>query len=444
MADGLSPVSKADIPAIVEAKPFSLGLIERAVLMALIIVGILGFATELASGSSRHAWMSLHVNFLYWFALAAAASGFSAVFHICNAQWARPIIRIFQSATPFMSWSPVLLIVLYFGHSQLFIWAHEPIPGKGVWLTSNFLFARDFLAICLLGALIRKVQFLTLRRDIGAVRFGMTGLPDSKVSRWTDKRYNKFVAGWGQNAYDELETVHEKLSRLSPIVVVTYALVMSLIAFDQIMSVDPYWYSTLFGGFYFMTAVYLCMAWVSIMVGFARKHHPLFLVKIERRTLHDLGKLLFGFGIFWAYLFWSHYLTIWYGNMPEETTYIILRLRKEPWHSVAWMVLGCSFIIPFLLGLSRDVKQVPALLLATGTIAAIGMWILMYLLFAPTLYPDTLPFSITDVLVGLGYMGAFLLSAALYLEKYPVIPFGDLYRVPGGSAALEHDLAVHC
>src|SRR5262249_36924478 len=159
-----------------------------------------------------------------------------------------------------------------------------------------------------------------------------------------------------------------------------------------------------------MGAVYLAMAWNSMWVGLVRSSHPLFTLKVERRTLHDLGKLLFGFGIFWTYLFWSHYLPIWYGNMPEETQYIILRLREQPWHDVAWMVLAMCFIIPFLLGLSRDVKQTPPLLFCTGMIVACGLWLEHYLLFTPSLYPHEIPFNVTDIAVTLGFFGAFLLS----------------------------------
>jgi len=430
MAHAASSITKEDVARIVEAKPFALSWLGRTVLIVLIVVGVLAFVQELAGGNAKHAWMSVHVNFIYWFCLAAAASCFSAVLHICNGQWARPIVRLFQSALPFFVWSPVILIFLYFGHGHLFIWAHEDIPGKEIWLSSGFVFVRDILGILLLTFLARKVVYGSLRRDIGVIRSGLTGLNDEQIERWQNKRYDRFVRGWAADADPkvELEKTQSVIGRCSPAVVIIYAFIMTLISFDLLMSVDPHWYSTMFGGFYFMTAIYLAMAWCAIGVAFVRKHHPLFLSTIQRKTLHDLGKLLFGFGIFWAYLFWCHYLPIWYGNLPEETAYIIVRLREAPWHGVAWMVLGCCFIIPFLLGLSRDVKQMPMLLLATGTIVAIGGLLQQYLLFAPTLYPDTLPFALSDLAVTLGFMGAFLLSAASFLSKVPLIPFGDLYR----------------
>ncbi len=428
MAHGEFSVSKSDVVSIVEAPPLKISSMARFVLISLMFIGLLAFVHELTNGDAKHAWTSFHVNFLYWFCIASAASCFSAVFHICNAQWSRPIARLFQSALPFMQWSPVILIVLYFGHGYLFDWAHHEIPGKGVWLTSGFLFTRNVLAVCFLAFLARKVICCTVRRDIAFIRSGATEADPEKAKRWQHKRYDGMTKDWGDDNAAALEESHLRMSRLSPLIVIFYAVIMSLVAFDLIMSVDPHWYSTMWGGYYFMSGVYMAMAWVAIGVALVRKYHPLYLTKVDRPVLHDLGKLLFGFGIFWAYLFWSHYLPIWYGNLPEETGFIIIRLRDEPWHSIAWMTLGCSFIIPFLLGLSRDVKQIPALLMATGTIAAIGGWLNIYIMFAPTLYPDVLPFNFTDLAITLGFMGAFLYSASSFLSKVPLIPFADLYH----------------
>ena len=269
---------------------------------------------------------------------------------------------------------------------------------------------------------------LTIRRDIGVVRDGLTGVSEEEKERWQSSKFDKYVKNWNGDTKKELALIKERLGRLSPIIVLAYALVMTFYAFDQIMSVDPHWYSTMFGGHIFMSGVYLAFAWVAMLILFLRRMHPLFLAKIERRTLHDLGKLLFGFGIFWAYLFWCHYLPIWYGNIPEETGWIIDRFREEPWHTFSWVVLGMCFIIPFFLGLSRDVKQVPILLFFTAFIASIGIWLQQFLLFLPTHSPHIIPIGIMDMGISIGFMGAYLLSVVSFLEKYPIMPFGDFYE----------------
>lgn len=427
MSHGLSPVTIKDVPLIVSAKPFTIPTASKVVLGALVVLGVVGFGLEVSKGTPQHAWVALHINFIYWLCIAAASTCFSSALHICNAQWVRPIRRLFEAGSSFFLISPLFLIILYMGHHYMFSWAHQPVPGKGIWLTGQYLYTRDALAILILIYLGRHVVKLSIRRDILAIRGGLTGLSEGETARWRDKRYDCYVENSTNDAIGDIRKSHGLMGRFSPAVIIVYALAMSLVAFDQVMSVDPLWYSTMFGGFIFMGAVYLAMAWTSMIVGFSRSIHPLFTQKIERRTLHDLGKLLFGFGIFWAYLFWCHYLPIWYGNMPEETGWIILRLREQPWHDFAWIVLGLCFIIPFMLGLNRDLKQVPRLLFATGAIVAVGMWLQHYLLFVPTLSPTEIPLNFTDLSVTLGFFGIYMLSVAHFLERAPLMPFGDLY-----------------
>ena len=408
-----------DVQEIIEAEPLKIPSWFRLTLVILAIAGLLMFLVELFTGDAKRAWMALQINMLYWVVVSAASSCFTAVFHICNAQWARPIRRIFESAVCFFSLTPILLVVMYFGHEYLFVWAHEQPPGKGPWLTSNFVFIRGLIALLVLGYFARKVVGLSIKRDLSALR------DNSQISsnRWKDDNACKC---FGLDENDSVENTSHLLSRFSPAVVIFYALMLTFFAFDQLMSVDPVWYSTLYGVLYFMTGVYLSMAFASMMVGICTVNNKLFASKIKRKTLHDLGKLLFGFGIFWAYMFWSHYLPIWYGNLPEETAWVILRLREEPWRNLAWMVLGMNFIIPFFLGLSRDVKQVPQLLFGTGAIVAIGCWLQMYLLFAPTLYPHEITLGLVDYALGIGLFALYVLLAVKFLSKVPLIPFGDL------------------
>ena len=427
MSHAASTVSVDDVQKIVTAKPIEIPVFLRTLFMIFMFLGVLTFLKGVANEHSRHTWLVFHVNFLYWFCVAAASCGFAAVFHICNAQWSRPVRRIFDSALPFLTISPIFLVILYFGHKELFVWAHHEIPGKGIWLTSNFLFFRDAVAIALLVWITRKVVMLSLKRDIIAIRKGLTGCSSEDTEAWQDSRYDALLCDCGDDASKALSRVEHLMSRFSPVVVMVYALATSLIAFDLIMSIEPMWYSTLFGALYFMSAVYLSVAFAAIGVCGARYLSPLLRQKVDRKVLHDLGKLLFGFGIFWAYMFWSHYLPMWYSNLPEETVWIITRLREQPWQSFAWVVLCLCFFIPFALGLSRDVKQVPGLLAGTAMFVCIGLWLQMYLLVAPTLYPEYIPFGATEICMSLGFLGLYGYLAFHHIKHVPLIPFGDFY-----------------
>jgi hypothetical protein len=429
MSQGSGKYTKEDIQKIVEAEPFKANGLLKICFIFFMIIGVLSFLQGIITGgeSKTQSWMALHVNFLYWFGLAAASSGFAAVFHICNAQWARSIKRVFESAFPFLLISPIFIIILYFGAHDLFEWARHPIHGKEKWLTPLFLYSRNFVLVCIMIWCFWVVLKSSLGMDLTAIRKGLVSLGKGSpaYSRWMSDKYSCCESSM-VDTEKGIRAFYDKTSRFSPLCVIIYALAMSLVAFDLLMSVDPHWYSTLFGALYFMSSVYACMAFVSIVLIFLMNYHPLFRSAVKRNVLHDLGKLLFGFGIFWAYMFWSHYLPIWYGNMPEETGYIILRLREYPWRDLAWLILGMCFIIPFFLGLSRDLKQVPMLLSLTGLIVAVGLWLQYYLLFTPALYPQSIEINFKDIGVGLGFLGLFASGVIYYLERVPLIPFGDL------------------
>jgi hypothetical protein len=429
MGFGKPNISLDDVPAIVTAKPPKIPAVLKNVMLSLVGVGVVSFFIAVAKDPNR-GWTSFQVSLLFFLILSAASSGFSAVFQITNAEWSRPLRRMFESASGYLLYAavPLVIVYLFHGYHHIFQWAHHEVHGKELWLNPHFLFLRDLAGILLLIWVTKRVINLGLAQDLIAIRSGLTGVNKDELSRWQDKSYDKFVADWSGDPKVSIQQTFARKGFLSPVVVIAYATIFSLIAWDQIMSVEPHWFSTLFGPWIFMSGVYLTMAFNGMGVTLARSIHPLFKQKIIRPTLHDLGKLLFGFGIFWTYLFWSHYLTFWYGNLPEETGWVITRWRNEPWHSLSWFAFWCLFFFPFLFGLSKDVKQVPPLLFFTSAVVALGIWLMLYIMVVPGMFPTSIPLSFLDLGIFGGFLGVFVLLALRYLERVPLIPFGDLYR----------------
>ena len=146
--------------------------------------------------------------------------------------------------------------------------------------------------------------------------------------------------------------MQERISRLAPIYVVIYAIVLTLVAFDGIMALQPHWFSNLLGGLYFMGSFLGAHMLLALMMIYGGTHLGVTdLVSPKQR--HDLGKLCFGFTVFWTYLMWAQFLVIWYGNLPEETGFVFSRLWG-PWLPVGKTVLIGMFLIPFfgLLGVA--------------------------------------------------------------------------------------------
>ena len=150
-------------------------------------------------------------------------------------------------------------------------------------------------------------------------------------------------------------------SALSTAYVILYAFIMTLVAFDMMMSLNPEWFSTLFGAYYFVVSFYAGLAFLAVVSTFGVKKMGMGNA-IEKKQFHDLGKLLFAFCVVSLDFFYVQFLVIWYGNLPDETRYVIWRVIYDPWAALAWTVLIVLFIIPFLVLLLRKIKLEPVLL----------------------------------------------------------------------------------
>jgi len=196
------------------------------------------------------------------------------------------------------------------------------------------------------------------------------------------------------------------LSALAVVTILLYSAVFSLVAIDLVMSLDPYWISTLFPAYFFMGNLCGGIAALAAASFLWRR-----LTGVEEwfsdSIAHDLGKLLLGFTLLWTYLLWSQYLVIWYGNLPEELSFLVVRTTGS-WGMLSWMVLSLGFIIPFTALLSRHMKR-PTPLFVISLIMVVGIWLERFWLVVPS--PETgLSFSWVDLWVTVGFFALFALS----------------------------------
>lgn len=202
--------------------------------------------------------------------------------------------------------------------------------------------------------------------------------------------------------------------------VLAYALVLTLIGFDLIMSMEPHWFSTLFGPYTFVKAFYLGLGALIILAAIFR------LVQGSRSELsashfHDVGKLFFAFCLVWADFFYVQLLVIWYGNIPEEASYVIQRTMLPPWQSLAWIIFLVSFVMPFFVLLSKKVKTKPVYMLVICCVVLVGLWLEHLLLLGPALshQVSTLPLGFADGLISLGFLGLMALAVTFFLKRFP-------------------------
>ncbi len=293
--------------------------------------------------------------------------------------------------------------MLYSGREHIFPWVLRPIPGKEAWLNAPFLFARNGFGLLLLMVLALVMVYYSLKSD----RL-------FREDRGTGKEQDN---GWRRQRI------------LSPILGIVYGFAASLMGFDLVMSLDPGWYSTLFGGYFFIGTFYTGVAAVYLLALLLSGREEL-RDSLKPTLFHDLGKLLLAFCIFTGYLFYSQFLVIWYGNVPEETRYIILRVKLTPWEPLAWVILFMIFFAPFVTLLSRRVKLKKTAMIILSLLVMAGMWMERFILVIPSLWhAQEIPLGLMEGFITLGYLGVVGLCLTEFLKRVPIMPISDpLYR----------------
>lgn len=372
---------------------------------AFVLVGLGTFLFQIAGQHPEKAWQAYLVNFLLWSAVAQGAFLFSVVLHITKARWGKPLQAVAESFAAFFPLSFLLFLVLFLGPEHVFPWLNGDAHGRADWLNLPFLFGRDTAGLALLYGLGLAYLYnaLRLKRISPEASAGETSasetrsVPDSKQLEIYKKRTNVFAV----------------------LYIMAFAFVLTLVAFDLVMSMQPLWMSTLFGAYAFVKAFYLGLAALIVVAS---------LIYISRGNasgltlsqFHDAGKLLFAFGLLWADFFYCQLVVIWYGNIPEETSYVIQRTMMLPWNRLAWTVFILTFVIPFLILINKQVKTKPRFMIGLCSLVFVGIWLEHLLLVGPALHPKalSLPLEATDGLITLGFFGLMALAVRWALSRF--------------------------
>jgi hypothetical protein len=380
----------------------------RWIFFILIIIGLAAFIYGITGDHPEKAWQAYLINFLLWSAIAQGAVLFSTVMHMTKARWSGPLAALSESFAAFFPLSFVLFLILFLGRSHIFPWLHEDLHGKEVWLNIPFLFTRDCIGLLALYAIGFAYLYnaLQLRSNTNQVQ-----------GKFQQMIYN----GWLRNNRS-LVRIKKKMTIWAGLYILAFTLVLSLIGYDLVMSMDPHWISTLFGGYTFVKAFYVGLGALIILAAITqiRKGKA---SGLEPSHFHDIGKLFFAFCLLWADFFYVQLTVIWYGNIPEETHYVIERTLMVPWNTLAWTIFGVCFIIPFVILINKKVKSKPVFMVALCSVIIIGFWLEHLLLLAPAMSHDvhSLPLNATDALITVGFFGLMVMAVGSFLKRFPEI-----------------------
>jgi len=342
-------VSAIQGPVVEIARPRAIPGVLVGLCLALTAIGVLSFLYGLSTDADT-AWRAYHVNFLYFAGLAQGGMVIAAIFVTVGAHWPGPVRRIAEGLAAWVPVSFLLGIVGFLGRDHIYPWIANPVPAKAAWLNVPRLVTVDLSILGLLAFFSVRFLYHSARPTLHGVE--VAGAVRGLAARWT--------RGWrGDEAEREISA--RSLRRIAPALLLIYAFGFSILGFDQVMSLSPMWYSNLFGA-YFSWGAFLTAVSATALLTVLHRGAPGLEGEITSGRLHDIGKMVFAFSIFWMYLFWSQYLPIWYGNLPEETFFLEARLGTqffqstwnidwtrlaEPWVKLTLLAWAGCWVVPF-------------------------------------------------------------------------------------------------
>jgi hypothetical protein len=369
--------------------PFVHGL--RRLGVAFLGVGVVGSALTALLTPERLA-PNYIVGFFFVLSVAVTATFLTALLSLVRAGWSAVIRRSVEfvaSPLPFLLFGllPFALLPATFFHWIHELHAGDPILASKSWyLNEPFFLVRLLLYALIWAAMYRFLIGNSLRQDT---------LPEGD---WTPTRRNlRWAAAW----------------------VLLYGLSFTFASVDLLMALEPHWYSTIFGVYVFAASFTATIATVTLLVVALREQGYL-RDFVTAEHYHDLGKLLFAFCIFWAYIAFSQYMLIWYGNLPEETVYFLKRMGQGTWQVFGILLPVFRFVLPFLLLLRRDAKRTPAVLVTASGIVLVGHYLDLAWIVLPAFAPS-LRWGWQELALFVGFLGVFVLLLTRLMVRVPAV-----------------------
>ena len=392
----------------------------KTLLWFLVGLGVVTFIVGVASSAAERTWQVFLINTVFWGGMAQAGVMLSVIWQITDAKWGRPFKRVAEGFGAFLPVAFLMFILVFFGADHLYEWVEKPMHVKEGYLNLNFFIIRNVVALLILFWLTKVYLKNSLQPDLAEAQRLLPG--------WGGSFATKVLKGYGDHA-SELIRLEQRARRLAPLLGVVYAVVFSLVAFDFVMSLDQLWFSTLFGVYFWVGNLYTALALMLIIVTVTRKLPGLSEYMTINR-FNDLAKLTFAIAMLYSYMAFSQYLVIWYSNLPEEAPYLVTRsIADTPWKPLFWILVVTLFAFPFLGLMARSVCRRPALVSVFAAILFIGQWWAHYLLVVPSIQdrhetPHFL-FGLYEILITLGFGGAFFLCFFWFMGRVPVLPISD-------------------
>ena len=339
-------------------------------------------------------WAAFYVACIFFLLLSVGVMAFYAIQYAAQAGWSPILFRVMEGITAYMLPGSIIffiVLVLSAMHmNHLFVWMDADvvandtlIQGKSGYLNVTFF-------------LIRAAIFLGL---------------------WNFFRAKMRKNSIAQDSTTDL-TFYKKNFKLAATFLVIFIITESIMSWDWIMSVDPHWYSTLFGWYVFASFFVSGITAIALITLYLKSKG--YLEKVNTSHIHDLAKFMFGISIFWTYLWFSQYMLIWYANIPEETVYFKHRVQG-PYKAIFFLNLIINFLAPLLILMKRSAKRNYTLVALMAVVIIFGHWIDFYQMVMGSLMKEHVELGLLDFGILAFFVGVMIFFVAKALASKPLI-----------------------
>jgi len=339
-------------------------------------------------------YAALYIAAFFFMMISLGVLAFYAIQYASQSGWSPVLFRVMQAITYYLlPGALIVLAIAFFADKHLFIWmdpdvvAHDKlIQGKAGWLNKSAF-------------LIRGLIF---------------------IGGWSLYRYFSRKFSLAQDLANDNKNFKRNF-QISAGFLVFYIYTESMMSWDWVMSVDPHWFSTLFGWYVFASMVVSGITTIALMTIYLKSKG--YMKFVNDSHLHDLAKYMFGFSVFWAYLWFSQFMLIWYANIPEEVTYFVTRI--EDYTIPFFTMFALNFIFPFLVLMNSDYKRIPWFIVMAGMIILVGHYMDVYNMIMPATVGDRWGFGLPEISALALFSGLFIILVFYSLSKAPLLAKGN-------------------
>ncbi|WP_300977038.1 quinol:cytochrome C oxidoreductase [Flavobacterium sp.] len=343
---------------------------------------------------SNKPWAAVYVACIFFMLLSLGTLAFYAIQQVAQAGWSPVLFRVMQGITAYLPVGSVIFFIilvlcgLHFNH--LFIWLDPEVVAhdKLIQTKSGYL----------------NFPFWIIRAGI-------------------------FLLGWNAYRYfsrknclaqDESEdnTFYKKNFKMSALFLVFFIVTESIMSWDWIMSIDPHWFSTLFGWYVFASFFVSGITTICMITLYLKSKG--YLEHVNTSHIHDLAKFMFGISVFWTYLWFSQFMLIWYANIPEEVTYFVTRIQD--FNLPFFGAVAMNFLFPVLILINTDFKRITWVLVMAGTVILLGHYIDFFNMIMPGTVGDQWFIGVPEISSVLFFLGLFIYVVFTALTKAPLLP----------------------